>query len=184
MSQDLMGYNGIVEEALKGVVRESLIRVARDGLPGEHHFYISFRTDVADVQVPAHLRMQYPKEITIVLQHQYWDLEVGERGFSVTLAFAGRNERLAVPFSAITGFADPSVQFGLQFKTAEDATSGSEREDDLPAAIPEDDSVEADFASFPAAETEEGRAAPLPDDAPGTEPSSADVVVLDRFRNK
>ena len=108
MTEDLMGYNQIVENALKGVVREALTRAAAVGLPGDHHFYITYRTDAPGVQVPQSLREQYPEEITIVIQHQFWDLVIDQDLFSVSLSFAGKKEHLEVPFSAITGFADPA----------------------------------------------------------------------------
>ena len=123
-STDYMNYNEIVEQALKGVVRESLERVAENGLPGEHHFYISFLSGYPDVVMPDSLRERYPEEITIVLQHEFWDLEITDVGFSVMLSFNNTREFLNVPWAAITGFADPSVQFGLQFKTIEEMEDG------------------------------------------------------------
>jgi len=171
MTEDLMGYNQIVENALKGVVREALTRAAAVGLPGDHHFYITYRTNAPGVKVPQSLRAQYPEEITIVVQHQFWDLVIDQESFSVSLSFAGKKEHLEVPFGAITGFADPSVQFGLQFKV--DQTSINEnlhdRDEDLPAAVPEED-LEEDLEKL---------AVPV-----DTGAASADVVVLDRFRKK
>jgi hypothetical protein len=107
-------YDHLVQDALRGVVRTILTRVSDNGLPGNHHFYIAFRTDHPGVEVPEHLRQRYPEEITIVLQHQFWDLLVGEDMFEVCLSFNKKPERLVVPFEALTGFMDPSVQFGLQ----------------------------------------------------------------------
>jgi uncharacterized protein len=115
--EDLIGYGQLVEQALRGVVREALRRVAKSGLPGDHHFYITCRTRDPGVQLPPYLREQYPQEITLVLQHQFWDLAVEDERFGITLSFGGRNERIVVPFSAVTAFADPSIDFGLQFKT-------------------------------------------------------------------
>jgi hypothetical protein len=105
----------MVEAALRGVVREALARTAANGLPGAHHFYITFRTGVPGLALPDYLVAQYPEEMTVVLEHQFWDLEVTEERFSVTLSFQNRPERLTIPFDAITAFADPAVKFGLQF---------------------------------------------------------------------
>jgi hypothetical protein len=111
----------MVEGALRGVVREALARVAANGLPGAHHFYITFRTHFPGLGLPDDLARQYPEEMTIVLEHQFWELEVCEQSFSVTLSFQNRPERLTVPFEAITAFADPAVKFGLQFQPTADA---------------------------------------------------------------
>ena len=120
MATDQMAYNAMVQGALRGVVRKALERAASDGLPGEHHFYIGFRTNDPGVDVPDHLRVSHPDEMTIVLQHQYWGLEVGEEGFEITLSFNHRQERLCIPYAAMTSFYDPSVQFGLQFQGPEE----------------------------------------------------------------
>jgi hypothetical protein len=152
----------MVEAALRGVVREALARTAANGLPGAHHFYITFRTRAPGVAIPDYLLQQYPEEMTVVLEHQFWDLEVAEEQFGVTLSFANRPERLTVPFAAITAFADPSVKFGLQFQppSAEEAAA-------LSAAPPE-------AAPEPAAPPE------------GEEPAAktGEVVTLDAFRKK
>ena len=162
MADMAIRYDELVQDALRGVVRAVLERVARDGLPGDHHFFIAFRSGAPGVVIPAHLRERYPDEMTIVLQHRFWDLEVGEDRFSVGLSFGGRSETLTIPFRAITGFVDPSVQFALQFaEAAETAPAPAQR--DRPAA-----------------------------DAPPTkppqtsrkEPGGAEVVALDRFRKK
>src|SRR5215831_13730919 len=97
MAQDLLGYDRLIEAALRGVVRAALRRAARDGLPGTHHFYLGFRTDAAGVALPGYLAEKFPDEMTIVLQHQFWGLEVGDVAFSVTLSFQGRSERLTIP---------------------------------------------------------------------------------------
>src|ERR671912_145573 len=112
--KDLIRYDLLVQDALKGVVRKVLID-AKDGLPGEHHFYISFKTDFPGVRLPNRLREKYPQEMTIVLQHQFWDLNVTEHTFEVGLSFSHIPERLLIPFDALIGFFDPSVQFGLKF---------------------------------------------------------------------
>src|SRR6185369_6849980 len=116
MAKDELGYDRIVERQLRGVAREVLLLVGAKGLPGEHHFYITFRTDFPGVTIGPNLKEQFPKEITIVLQHQFWGLEVTDDAFSVTLSFGGKHERLHVPFEALVSFTDPSVRFGLQFE--------------------------------------------------------------------
>ncbi len=115
-SKDLLRYDLLVQEALKGVVRKVLIDAGRDGLPGDHHFYISFRTDFPGVRLSQRMREKYPEEMTIVLQHQFWDLGITEHTFEVGLSFSGIPERLLIPFDALVGFFDPSVQFGLKFE--------------------------------------------------------------------
>ena len=116
MAKDLMGYNRLVERSLRNVVREALARVSNEGLPGAHHFYVSFRTTDPGVQIPDFLRAKFPEEMTIVLQHQFWGLTVEADSFEVTLSFSRARQRMHVPFRALTGFFDPSVQFGLQFQ--------------------------------------------------------------------
>jgi len=110
-----------LREALRDAVRRVLARVAEEGLPGEHFFYIGFRTDRPGVEVPRFLRDQYPEEMTIVLQNQFWDLAVFDESFSVTLTFGGSRQRLTVPFHALTAFADPSAEFGLRFDSGLEA---------------------------------------------------------------
>src|SRR3954466_4401240 len=116
MAKDELGYDRIVERQLRGVAREVLVQVGSKGLPGDHHFYITFRTDFPGVSIGPTLKAQFPKEITIVLQHQFWGLEVTDESFAVTLSFSGKHERLHVPFEALVSFTDPSVKFGLQFE--------------------------------------------------------------------
>jgi hypothetical protein len=116
MAQDLFDYPKMVETALRGVMREALGRTAREGLPGDHHFYVTFRTRAPGVTIPQYLLAKYPEEMTIVLQHQYRALEVADDAFLVNVSFQSRSERLRVPFAAVTTFADPSVNFGLQFE--------------------------------------------------------------------
>jgi uncharacterized protein len=116
MTKDLLRYDLMVQEALKGVVRKVLADAAKEGLPGEHHFYVSFRTGAPGVRISQRLREKYPDEMTIVLQHQFWDLQVHEHTFEVGLSFSGIPERLLVPYDALSGFFDPSVEFGLKFE--------------------------------------------------------------------
>ncbi|HTW51522.1 MAG TPA: ClpXP protease specificity-enhancing factor SspB [Stellaceae bacterium] len=162
MAQDLFQYEKMVETALRGVVREALSRVARDGLRGGHHFYITFRTTAPGVVLPPQLLAKFPEEMTIVLQHQFWGLAIGEHAFSVTLSFSSRMEQLTIPFAAITAFADPSVKFGLQFQ--------------MPAATPTEPS-EVVSSATPAA------ALPLGEKKEG-ERQEAEIVTLDRFRKR
>jgi hypothetical protein len=188
--KDLIRYDLLVQDALKGVVRKVLID-AKDGLPGEHHFYISFQTDFPGVRLSNRLREKYPQEMTIVLQHQYWDLNVTEHTFEVGLSFSGIPERLLIPFDALTGFFDPSVQFGLKF----DSQDGDEEE--TPEAAPAPQSVRSTSEpvelkqprkALPAAEKPAAASkaeapveqAPEADAASGT----AEVVSLDAFRKK
>ncbi len=120
MPTDLIRYDLQVQDALRGVVRKVLADAAREGLPGEHHFYITFRTLAPGVKLSSRLREQYPNEMTIILQHQFWDLQVDDEGFDVGLHFKNVPERLHVPFEAIAGFYDPSVQFGLKFEVSDE----------------------------------------------------------------
>jgi hypothetical protein len=185
MAVDHIRYDILTQDALRDVLRRVLEDTARHGLPGEHHFFIAFDTNAEGVKISSRLHKQYPQEITIVLQHQFWDLTVSEQGFEVGLSFGGIPERLSVPFAAIKGFFDPSVQFGLQFESAEMA------EDDEAAPL----TVAKDGVFGPTAEPGSGRAekpaapAPLspPAAASNDEPdgkSGAEVVRLDRFRKK
>ena len=116
MGKDHIGYDDLVDNALRGAMREVMLRVAENGLSGSHHLYITFRTGFPGVDIPGYLRDRYPDELTIVLQHQFWGLEVTEEGFSVTLSFNKAREYVSVPFAALTRFADPGVKFGLQFE--------------------------------------------------------------------
>jgi hypothetical protein len=137
MADDLIRYDLLVQDALRGVVRKVLTDAAREGLAGEHHFYVSFRTEAPGVRMSQRLREKYPQDMTIVLQHQFWDLGVTEHTFEVGLSFSGVPERLLVPFDALTGFFDPSVQFGLKFDLSEgtEAVAAEEEpEEDAPAA--------------------------------------------------
>ncbi|WP_334184381.1 SspB family protein [Novosphingobium sp.] len=138
----LIPYDEIVQEALRAVVGRVLGQVEDAGgvLPGAHHFYITFKTGAPGVTVPPELRARFPDEMTIVLQNKFWDLAVREDGFTVSLSFNQMPSKLVIPFSAITAFVDPAVDFGLQFQAVEE----DEDEDDL--AAPENDS-ERDVAS-------------------------------------
>ncbi len=116
MDPDKIDYPAILQDALRDAVRRILEQVSEHGMPGDHHFYLSFQTDFPGVEVPRFLREQYPEEATIILQHQFWGLEVGPEDFSVLLSFGGSRQRVRVPFAALTAFADPAAAFGLRFQ--------------------------------------------------------------------
>lgn len=130
MSDDHIRYDVLVQEALRGVVRKVITEVVRTNvLPGEHHFYVTFDTNAPGVRISSRIREQYPEEMTVVLQHQFWDLIVTEHTFEVGLSFGGIPERLLIPFSAIKGFFDPSVQFSLQFEVDTEAKAANDSAD-------------------------------------------------------
>ncbi|MFM9889285.1 MAG: SspB family protein [Rickettsiales bacterium] len=115
MSQETIDYPGMIDSAMRGVVRQALVHIDKFGLPGEHHFFISFQTNFPGVSISPQLKARYPEEITIVVQHQFWDLKITDTQFSIMLSFNNIPEKLVVPFDALTAFADPSIKFGLQF---------------------------------------------------------------------
>ena len=186
---DQIRYDLLTQQALRSVVRNVLVETAKKGLPGDHHFYISFDTRADGVRMSDRLRAQYPDEMTIILQHQFWDLKVGEDDFEVGLSFGGVPERLNVPFGAINGFFDPSVQFGLQF---EEVAEGEERPAPANAQEPPTAKKKRSPAT-PAAVTKPTEATPTasPPQTPSTKREKPDrpvgggeVVRLDRFRKK
>jgi hypothetical protein len=156
MAQDLFDYQKMVETALRSVMRQALARTAREGLPGDHHFYVSFRTRAPGVVLPKYLLAKFPDEMTIVLQHQFRGLAVEEDAFSVSLSFQSRSARLTVPFAAVTTFADPSVNFGLQFEAPQAKSAEAAA---LPAQIPAPEAAEP-------------------------ERPAAEIVTLDKFRKR
>ena len=159
---DYIGYEALTQAATRGVMREALKRAAREGAPpGDHHFYVSFRTRAPGVQVPDHLTERFPEDMTIVIQHQYWDLEVDDSHFEIILKFAGVQQHLSVPFAAVTRFVDPAVNFGLSFEP--EPVSG---ESDVIAPVVDKVEDEGETAETPKADNE------------GT------VVNLDAFRRK
>lgn len=184
MAEDLMRYDLLAQDALRGVVRFALKRVERDGLPGEHHFYIAFDTTAPGVRVSERVRKQYPHEMTIVLQHQFWGLEVNDERFQVELSFDNIPEKLTIPFVAIKGFFDPSVQFGLQFEAGEanenavlDGSSDTLNDDAEQAAQAvgdETDGSDPQETSAPDGDAEAGNA----------ETEAEKIVQLDAFRKK
>jgi uncharacterized protein len=138
----LIPYDEIVQEALRAVVGRVLGEVARSGgLPGQHHFYITFKTGAPGVNIPRHLTERFPDEMTIVMQNRFWDLKVEEHGFEVALSFNQVPAHLIIPFAAVTGFHDPAVNFALQFQAqdGEEGESQHEAENDRPAAVPVED---------------------------------------------
>ena len=174
MAEDLIRYDILAQDALRGVVRKVLSEVARTGLPGEHHFYVTFSTHAPGVRVSSRLLSQYPEDMTIVLQHQYWDLSVTEHAFEVGLSFNGIPERLLVPFTALKGFVDPSVQFGLQFEVMSRAPAETANLPAQPLAADAPLQVEAPAGEAPAEEAAE----------PPPPAGEAQVVSLDAFRKK
>jgi hypothetical protein len=187
MTTDHFRYDLLTQQALRGVVRNVLAEVAKKKtLPGDHHFYISFDTRAEGVRMSERLRAQYPEQMTIILQHQFWDLTVNERGFEVGLSFGGIPEKLGIPFEAINGFFDPSVQFGLQF---EEVTEGEDRQkpanaQDKPVRkkrVTPPQPVVATPAATPAVTPPV--AAPV-EPKPEKPAGGAEVVRLDRFRKK
>ncbi len=181
MPVDHIRYDILAQEALRGVVRTVLTDAAEKGLPGEHHFKITFATTAPGVRLSERMRTQYPETMTIILQHQFWDLTVGDDAFEVGLSFGGVPERLAVPFEAITAFYDPAVEFGFQFETIE-AEAGGDRtaagataDQPPPTRIVPAESLKSDALPGPAA-------------AKASEPvqpsGGGEVVRLDRFRKK
>lgn len=177
MAVDHIRYDLLAQDALRSVVRKVLADTAKSGLLGDHHFYISIDTRADGVGISDRLKGEYPEEITIILQHQFWDLAVYDERFEVGLSFSGVPERLSIPFSAIKGFFDPAVQFGLQFETidAEPAAGDQSEAKIAPAAIAKADSKPAPLP-----------VAANPDTGAKGEPGKmpAEVVRLDRFRKK
>ncbi len=167
MTDGDFNYNILVEQALMDVVRKTLSHVVETGLVGQQHFYITFKTHFPGVAIPDHLKERYKDEMTIVMQHQYWDLTVDQEKFSIGLSFNHQRETLVVPFEAITAFADPSVQFGLQFNVSEEDLEMDivvEEEDAIPAQPSEEHTEEA-------SESDDGN-------------KQGEVIALDAFRNK
>lgn len=167
MTADLIRYDVLARDALRGVLRQVLKDAAEQGLPGEHHFYITFISTAEGVKISPRLLSQYPTEMTVILQHQFWDLIVTDDRFEVGLSFNGIPERLVVPFSSIKSFFDPSVQFGLQFEPSEEAADTA-----TPATEP--------LANAGTSLTEGDVAG----DKPPQQGEGAEVVRLDRFRKK
>jgi hypothetical protein len=188
MPVDHIRYDILVQQALRGMVHDLLAEAGKNkGMPGEHHFFITFDTTAEDVRLSDRLRAQYPEEMTIVLQHQFWDLKVTDETFEVGLSFGGVAERLVVPFEAIRAFADPSVQFTLQFETLAEAA-----DDEADTETPETEKPAKAKRRTPASSVPPSPlpAAAAPDGSPEqprdkpADKGGAEVVRLDRFRKK
>lgn len=160
-------YDKMVEKALRGVVTQALDHVVKNGLPDDHHFYVTFMTNYPGVEMPDYLREQYPEEMTIVLQYQFYGLEAHEDIFTVTLSFNNVPEKLVIPVEAVTIFADPSVNFALQFQPMEDV---EDDEDDLPPPPPPSKAGKNDLGSK--------------DKSPKAKKDTGKVIALDSFRKK
>ena len=166
MAKDFIGYQALTDAALRGVVRDALRRIEKSGLIGAHHFYLTFKTHAEGVDIPDFLKEQYPDEMTIIIQHQYWALKVKDDYFEVMLTFKKLPAPLHIPFNALTAFFDPGVQFGLQFRSENDAKATG------PAPV---------LTPMPASDV----AAPPEEPAPPPEkPQAGEVVSLDSFRKK
>ncbi len=183
MAEDHIRYDILAQEALRGVMRKVLAEVARTGLPGNHHFFITFLTGAPGVRISPRLREKYPEQMTIVIQFQYWDLKVTDTGFEVGLSFSDVPERLEIPFSAVRGFYDPSVNFELEFDVKTEAAAEAE---DKPAK-PQAETAEARCARR-RSRSRRRRRLPMPaKETPAASPpaaKSAEVVSLDAFRKK
>lgn len=176
MADDQIRYDILAQEALRGVMRKVLAEVSRTGLPGNHHFFITFLTNAPGVRISSRLRERYPEQMTIVLQFQYWDLKVNDAGFEVGLSFSDTPEKLEVPYSAVRGFYDPSVNFELEFDVKTDAAA---------PAVAEKPNLKPVKVVKEEAPKEEKPAAPAPTESQAEEPKpGAEVVSLDAFRKK
>lgn len=184
-STDYMRYDVLVNDALRGVMRKILSEVIKTGLPGEHHFYISFDTRHSGVRMSTRLRQRYPEEMTVVLQHQFWDLQVTEHAFEVGLSFGGVPERLLIPWLAIKGFFDPSVRFGLQFEPIDEAAQKIEptlgpAESPAPSANTAGPTSVPQVPAKDKAPTKPAAATPAPQPAPAAAPASAPAPVVSK----
>jgi hypothetical protein len=178
MAKDYIGYEKLADDAMRDVVREALRSVMDKGLVGGHHFYINFKTHDPGVEIPDYLKERFPDEMTIVLQNQFWGLEVKDEKFSVTLTFQKLPATLVVPYAALTGFADPSVKFGVQFRNASSpiATEIKGKEDDMELLAEAQDSH---LSEAPQPSEDEHTS-----EADKTASGESQVVNLDQFRKK
>ncbi len=181
MATDLIRYDLLIQDALRGVVRRVLADVARDGLTGEHHFYITFRTHARGVRLSARMREQYPDEMTIVLQHQFWDLSVTDQAFEVGLSFRNIPEKLLVPFEAVTRFSDPSVEFDLKFEPEEEIAETGANDEGAPGTFGKPKLVTEEE---PAVVQSRGEGEVAAAQTGSAEPAEANVVSIDMFRKK
>jgi len=183
MTETYIDYDAKVQDALRSVVKTVLKDAERDGLQGDHHFYVAFKTQADGVDIPAHLASRFPDEMTIVLQHKFWGLAVHEDRFEIGLSFNQKPEHLVVPFEAIVGFVDPSVQFALQFHDEQDARDG---EADPNAEIVQSNDLTSDDSGMFVVEKEAEAQETLTskDEAPESGEPTDNVVTLDAFRKK
>jgi uncharacterized protein len=193
MTVDLIRYDLLVQDALRGVVRQVLSSAAREGLPGDHHFYISFRTHAQGVRLSSRMRELYPDEMTIILQHQFWDLSVTEDSFEVGLSFRNVPEMLLIPFEAVIRFVDPSVGFEAKFAVEDEATETLSAKTEPPQlqTVPRNDlETSPPPAPLPEAGTtkQQGDLSGVAETTPAEEPagrqSEPNVVSIDSFRKK
>jgi uncharacterized protein len=203
MAVDHIRYDLLAQEALRGVVRTVLTDAAKNGLPGDHHFFVTFDTCAEGVRLSQRMRAQYPKEMTIILQHQFWDLAVSEDAFEVGLSFGGVPERLSIPFAAVRGFFDPSVEFGLQFEQFGGAAAETDAKPESapehkksggePANSPIQVKPRRTTPAVPAPANPETATSPYQTEKPPEKPTEnptdksaggGEVVRLDRFRKK
>ena len=182
-SDDPLRYDLWIEDAFRSVVRRALRLTEARGLPGDHHFYISFRTATPGVRMPGYLKAQHAGEMTIVLQFKFDDLAVGDDGFSVALSFSGKRENLYIPFAAVASFADPSVNFGLQFKVTAEGEVHADASGDAPR--PGAGAAKNDIAALPSpAPAPEGAQAGKPAATAAKAGDGGQVIALDSFRKK
>ena len=182
MADDHIRYDILAQEALRGVMRKVLAEVAKTGLPGNHHFFITFVTDAPGVRISSRLRERYPDQMTIVIQYQYWDLKVTDAGFEVGLSFSDIPEKLEIPFSAVRGFYDPSVNFELEFDVRVEEKPEAQVTELAPAPAPKAEKpAAAPAAPKPKAEKAEKKKPTAEKLADGEKPA-AEVVSLDAFR--
>ncbi|MDF2116692.1 ClpXP protease specificity-enhancing factor SspB [Roseiarcaceae bacterium H3SJ34-1] len=157
MTGPVIRYDLLVQDALLGVVRKVLMDAAREGTPGDHHFYVTFKTQAPGVQLSTRMKAEYPDEMTIVLQHQYWDLTVSDQQIEVSLSFKNIPEKLIIPFDAVTGFEDPTAPFGLKFEPRSPRQAKQ-----APAELPAEISAESQTRPTPMTAKQKSPAAPSP----------------------
>ncbi|WP_028032834.1 SspB family protein [Chelativorans sp. J32] len=178
MPEDRIRYDILVQEALRGVVRKVLQEVAQAGLPGNHHFFIRFVTNAPGVRISSRLKERYPEEMTIVIQYQYWDLKVSEKGFEVVLSFSDVPEKLEIPFAAVRGFYDPSASFEVEFEVRTEPQPHAEPEEPTPL---KEEARQATKRKPAAERKSDGKEEPVQEKVEG---KGAEVVSLDAFRKK
>ena len=198
MPKDMIRYDVLAQEAFRGLVKKVLAEVAHAGLPGEHHFYIIFDTRAPGVRISARLKERYPDEMTIVIQHQYWELVVNETSFEIGLSFSGVPEKLVIPFASVRGFFDPSVEFAVQFPLVDESGNAADMPEEGPlkaigpasgepkvASRPSKGQAAKEPAAKPAKPAAKAPEEPKPAEEAGEERASGPTVVsLDAFRKK